>query len=238
MKTAKDYIIFPLDVSDVSDAIQLINELKNYVGIFKIGLQLYLNAGVNIIDYIKNNTDCKVFLDLKLHDIPNTIKMAIKKIDKMNVDFTTVHYGDAPNGIKIAVDTAKNVKILAVTLLTSTGDYITPNLANQTIISSTDVVLFRAKHAHSNGCYGVVCSPQETIAIKKLKLSNLKLITPGIRLINNKVQNDDQKRITTPTQAIINGSDYLVIGRPIREALSPKSEVKLIIDDIEEILKD
>jgi len=242
MKTlpAKDRIIFALDVSTIGEAEKYIDLLKDHVGMFKIGLQLFVGEGPKVIDAVlSRSSQAKIFLDMKFHDIPETVKGAIKSANLHGVEFITVHCDEGKGLLKAAVESAGNVKILGVTVLTSISkDDLGDIGITEELRDPAKLVLHRARIAKAAGCYGVVCSGEEVGAVKKEFGGTLAIITPGIRLSDGTVKNDDQKRIATPYNAILDGSDYLVIGRPIRNAADPVKTAEAIAKDIEKALKD
>lgn len=236
----KDRIIFALDVSTIKEAEGLVRILKDHVGMFKIGLQLFVGEGPKVIDAVlAQSSQAKVFLDMKFHDIPETVKGALKSANLHGVEFVTVHCDEGKGLLKSAVETAENTKILGVTVLTSIskeglGDIgIAPELQDP-----KKLVLHRARIAKAAGCYGVVCSGEEVRAVKEEFGDSLIAVTPGIRLAGETVKNDDQKRIVTPYKAITDGADYIVVGRPIRTASDPAKTADAIAGEIEQALKD
>lgn len=241
MKTLspKDRIIFALDFPSLKEAEGQIKLLKDHVGMFKIGLQLFVSEGPRVIDAVlSESSQAKVFLDMKFHDIPETVQGAIKSADLHGVEFITVHCDEGKGLLKTAVESAGNTKVLGVTVLTSlssedlTGIGITPELRDP-----ARLVLHRARIAKAAGCYGVVCSGEEVRAVKEEFGDNLIAVTPGIRLAGEAIKDDDQKRIVTPYKAIYDGADYMVIGRPIRTSRDPIKTVDAITREIEQALK-
>lgn len=237
MKNPKDYIIFPLDFENREQAKKYIKLLQNKVGMFKVGLELFIAEGPAIIDMIKDESDVDIFLDLKLHDIPATVAKAVKSVSNLRVKFLTVHCGESEEMLNQAVSAAGNkVEILGVTVLTSVGagDIKDSGFKDQYYHDVEELVLKRAGMAKSCGCHGVVCSGKETPSLKNMFGDDLQLITPGIRPAWS--SKDDQKRIVTPSEAIKNGSDYLVIGRPIRSADDPVAAAEKVAAEIAEAL--
>ncbi|CAN2050365.1 Orotidine 5'-phosphate decarboxylase [Candidatus Magnetomoraceae bacterium gMMP-1] len=233
MKQIKNPIIFPLDVPDFEEAKKYISLLSKHVAMFKVGLELFISVGPLIIKYILDSGS-KVFLDLKLHDIPITVNRAMQVISKLGVSFITVHCSENPEMLQAAVSGGKGmVKVLGITVLTSAN---THNLCEAGIIKEfysdiSKLVMKRAQMAKHAGCAGIVCSGQEVKTIKEALGKDFLAVTPGIRPLWDMVNQDDQKRITTPEQAIKNGADYLVIGRPIRDADDPVKAVKRILSN-------
>lgn len=239
MKAAKDYIIFPLDVSSLKEAKQFVKLLSEHVGMFKVGLELFISAGPEIIRHIKDCGSTRVFLDLKLHDIPETVFRAMGSIANLGVAFTTVHCGESKEMLKAAVAGSKGrVGVLGVTVLTSVSDkdILAAGLRPEFASDMSMLVMQRATAARDADCSGVVCSGFEVGMIKKKFGKEFTVVTPGIRPSVGSMKEDDQKRITTPAKAIQNGSDYLVIGRPIRDAKNPREAAIRIAKEIETVL--
>jgi orotidine-5'-phosphate decarboxylase len=239
MRQAKDYIIFPLDVPTEKAAKEYVELLSESVGMFKVGLELFIQSGPGLIDFIKASGTADVFLDLKLHDIPETVFRAMKRIAGLGVKFTTVHCGETPRMIEAAVNGAKGrVGVLGVTLLTSVAseDIDAAGFRKPYCEDLTQLVIKRADMAKSAGCIGIVCSGREVKMIKKIFGPDFIAVTPGIRPVWGDMETHDQKRVVTPAIAVKNGSDYLVIGRPIRDAKNPKEAALRIAEEIENIL--
>ncbi len=211
-------IIFPLDVSSKKEAIEFVKLLKSEVEIFKIGLELFCAYGPEILKEI-SKFNVKIFLDLKLHDIPNTIFGAVKNLLKFNPYFITVHLEEHEKFKRFVYERTNYKGFLGVTWLTSLNESSLQYLTENYKLTVEKFVLKKAEIYLKARCCGVVCSPFEAEAIRKRFQNNLKIICPGIRLTSSK--EDDQERIATPEIAIKNGADYLVIGRPIREANDP-----------------
>jgi orotidine-5'-phosphate decarboxylase len=237
-KRAKDYIVFALDVSSEQEAKKLIRCLSGHVGMFKVGLELFIRSGPDIIRFIRESGPTEVFLDLKLHDIPQTVFRAMASIADIGVSFTTVHCGENIEMLKAAVKGAgKKVTVLGVTVLTSVSEQDLKNSGYHDNFSSNliNLVMKRVTMAQEAGCAGVVCSGKEVTAIKKKFGHPFLTIAPGIRPGWEKTK-DDQARVVTPGQAVLNGADYLVIGRPIRDAKDPRSAADRIAEEIDNVL--
>ena len=191
----------------------------------KVGMELFYAAGPDVIKYIKS-LGHDVFLDLKLHDIPNTVKSAMRVIRHLDVDLTNVHAAGGVEMMAEALDgLAGTTKLIAVTQLTSTSEKQMHDFQNiQT--SLTDSVIHYAKKTQEAGLAGVVCSAQEVEMIKAATSNDFICLTPGIRPIGAAV--GDQKRVMTPTKARAIGSDFIVVGRPITQAENPKEAYSLI----------
>lgn len=237
----KDRIIFALDVSTLKEAEELIMMLKDHVGMFKIGLQLFVGEGPKVIDAVlSRSSQSKVFLDMKFHDIPETVKGALKSAGMHGVEFVTVHCDEGKGLLKTAVEsTGGRTNILGVTVLTSLSkDDLADIGIGPELRDPEKLVLHRARIAKTAGCRGIVCSGEEVKAVKKEFGNSLVVVTPGIRLAGEGIKNDDQKRIVTPYQAVYDGADYIVVGRPIRTAADPAGTANAIAREIEQALKD
>ena len=220
MKSRK--IIVALDSNNLNKTIKLVKILKRDVYAFKIGYEFFYNFGLE--GYKKVYSICpKIFLDLKLHDIPNTVVRGLDALVKMKPLFTTIHISGGDNMMKISSFSKKSTKILGVSILTSMDSGQTKKYYNEKNVSK--LVKKFAYAAKKNNLDGVVCSPKEIKYIRKEVGKNFIIVTPGIR-INNKIQSDDQKRVETPKKAIELGANFLVIGRPITESKNPLKVLK------------
>ena len=188
-----------------------------YVSTVKIGLELYLRYGPAVVATVRGGSGVHVFLDLKLHDIPNTVAGAARAVSKLRPEILTVHAAGGADMIKAAVEAAPDTIVAGVTLLTSIGDKDLAELGMDGSVS--DAVRRMAALAVSAGARGLVCSPQEVAAVRAEVGQDILLITPGIRLAG--ATSDDQARIATPVEALKAGADLLVIGRPITKASDP-----------------
>ena len=221
-------IIVALDSNNYDKTIKLVNNLKNEVFGFKIGYQFFFNYGLD--GYKKIYSVCpRIFLDLKLHDIPNTVRNGIKAISKLKPLFTTIHISGGDTMMKSSGMKKGSTKILGVSILTSIDNKQANKFYNERNISL--LVKKFSKAAKKNKLDGVVCSPREIKYIRKEVGKNFIIVTPGIR-IDNKVKSDDQKRVQTPKKAIELGADYLVIGRPITESKNPLKVLKEINNNL------
>ena len=239
MRPAKDYIIFPLDVPSSDEAKGYVELLADHVGLFKVGLELFIRTGPDIVRFINSTGTAGVFLDLKLHDIPATVSRAMAGIAELGIQFATVHCGETKKMLEAAVDGSRGkVRILGVTVLTSVsaGDIRTAGYRADFCRDLSTLVLQRAGMAKSAGCAGVVCSGLEAAMIKTHLGADFLTVTPGIRPRWAVGEKDDQQRVTTPAQAVENGSDYLVIGRPIRDAAEPRAAVDRIAEEISAVI--
>ena len=221
-------IIVALDSNNFSEIEKLVKSLKKDVYAFKIGYQFFFNFG--LIGYKKIFSICpKIFLDLKLHDIPNTVYNGLEALNKIKPILTTIHISGGDDMMKSSVKEKKFAKILGVSVLTSMDSKQTEKFYNQKNVSL--LVKKFAKFAKKNGLDGVVCSPREIKIIRKATGKDFIIVTPGIRL-KSKIKSDDQKRIETPKKAIQMGANYLVIGRPITKSKNPLKTLKEINDTI------
>ena len=236
MKPAKDRIIFPLDVATVDEAKKYVALLAENVGLFKVGLELFIQAGPEIIGFIHSQTQARVFLDLKLHDIPATVGRAMARIADLGVAFATVHVGETRRMLAAAIEgCGGRVAILGVTVLTSVSaeDLKAAGFRRDFYSDMLLTVMERAAIAHAAGCAGVICSGLEVRRIKDKIGQDFVAVTPGIRPAWAVKAEEDQRRITTPEEAISAGADYLVIGRPIRDAKDPVKAAVRIAAEIE-----
>lgn len=241
MNNIKEKLVLALDVEDIEVAKKLVDETSNYIGCYKVGLQLFCGYGLEIVNYIKEKNS-NFFLDVKLHDIPNTVEKASYNVIKNGANFFNVH---ATGGIEMmraarkGADEAskkynkKRPIILAVTVLTSISqEVLTNELSNSKSVE--DYVIQLAKNAQKAGLDGVVASAQELKAIKKELGPDFKVLTPGIR--PSWSVKDDQKRIATPSSAIKDGADYIVLGRAVTKADNKIEALEKIYKEIEEII--
>jgi len=235
MKSPEDYIIFPLDVPSHDQAMSCVEALDGHVGLFKVGLELFIAQGPDLLREIRNRTDAGIFLDLKLHDIPATVKRAFLAASMHRPQFVTVHC-DEGNGIlkDVAEKNPGNTRILGITVLTSLNreKLRESGYARDYAEDVLELVLLRARMAREAGCQGVVCSGLEAARVREEIGPDMVIVTPGIRPAWTVVDQDDQKRIVTPADAVRNGSDYVVIGRPIRDAASPRDAAKRVAEEI------
>jgi orotidine-5'-phosphate decarboxylase len=224
--TPRERLIVALDVSSVEAAQALVARLGDAVSFYKIGYQLGFAGGLG---YAQSLIDAgkQVFLDLKLHDIGNTVAQGVKSVARLGASFLTVHA--YPQTMKAAVEArAGKLRILAVTVLTS---YDNADLAAAGYgVTVTELVAKRAAQARDIGVDGIVCSPEEAATVRSIVGNDLRLVTPGIRPAGS--ETGDQKRIATPAAAIAAGADYLVIGRPIIAASDPKAAAEAIVAEI------
>lgn len=232
----KDKIVFPLDVDRMDEALRWVDRLKDLVGVFKVGFELYTSCGPKVIEEIKKRSDNKIFLDLKLNDIPNTVLRTVRVASNLGVNWITVHALSGLESLRSAVSVAYNdLRIVAVTVLTSLerADLMELGFNAELVREVKDLVLRLARLAYQAGCDGIVCSAKEVSKVKEL-YPEFFTVVPGIRLEGAK--KDDQVRVVTPYEAVLAGADYLVIGRPIRESFSPEKTCREIAEEIEKAL--
>jgi orotidine-5'-phosphate decarboxylase len=223
----RDRLIVPLDLPDVASAEAMVARLGDSVSFYKIGYQLAYAGGLPMIGSLVR-AGKKVFADLKLHDIGNTVARGVESVAKSGATFLTVHA--YPQTMKAAVEgrAGSNLKILAVTVLTSYDDDDLHAAGYR--LGVPDLVEARARQAQALGVDGLVCSPEEAASLRRIVGHQMNLVTPGIRPAGSAT--DDQKRIMTPSRAIAAGADYLVVGRPITGAADPKAAAEAIVAEI------
>ncbi len=222
----KEYVYCALDFSDLNKTINFTNKIYKHVGGVKIGLEFFVKYGLEGVIKIKN-FGIPIFLDLKLNDIPNTVKKATENLISLNPKFLTVHLNGGSNMIKEVCKIKKKVKILGVSLLTSLDqkDLIQMGVG----INFSDFVLKLTNIGVKSGIDGIVSSPNEVKKLSNKFKKKLIYVTPGIRLDE---KNDDQKRVSSPGEAIKNGSSIIVIGRPITMSRQPIKVINKIKDSI------
>jgi orotidine-5'-phosphate decarboxylase len=223
----RDRLIVALDLPDVAAAEAMIARLGDSVTFYKIGYQLAYAGGLPLIRQLAD-AGKQVFIDLKLHDIGNTVARGVESVARLGATFLTVHA--YPQTMKAAVDACagSGLKILAVTVLTSYDDGDLHEAGYRLGVS--DLVEARARQALALGVDGLVCSPEETTALRGIVGHRMGLVTPGVRPAGTNL--GDHKRIMTPGRAIAAGADYLVVGRPVMEAADPKAAADAIVAEI------
>lgn len=224
-----DKIIVALDVDNEREALGLVNRLQGSVSFFKVGLQLYTAAGPDVVLKIVD-TGSKVFLDLKLHDIPNTVRSAVESAVDLGIDMLTIHLSGGESMIRAAVEAAeRHFMILGVTVLTS---HTNETLGEVGVAEDLEKQALRLATLGVNcGVGGLVASAREAALLRKHIPRHIKIVTPGIRP-SWAAAPGDQKRITTPLQAIEAGADYLVIGRPIIASPDPVQAVERVLTEL------
>src|ERR1700709_374873 len=223
----RDRLIVALDLPDVAAAEAMVERLGDSVTFYKIGYQLAYAGGLPMVAHLAG-AGKKVFIDLKLHDIGNTVSRGVESIARLGATFLTVHA--YPQTMKAAVEAraGSNLKILAVTVLTSYDDGDLHAAGYRLNVS--DLVEARAQQAQVLGVDGIVCSPEEAASLRKIVGHQMNLVTPGIRPAGE--ARGRPERIMTPARAIAAGADYLVVGRPVMEAPDPKAAADAIVAEI------
>lgn len=237
--TPAQRIIFPLDVPGLDEALDFVKKLRGHVGLFKIGLELFVREGPEAVRAVKKIApEAGIFLDLKFHDIPATVSGAMSSAAELGVEFVTVHCGSGSEGLKKAAEAQKGrTKVLGVTVLTSlSAEGLKDVGIDAAYLDPKALVLQRARLARQAGCAGIVCSGLEASMIRAEFGADFLIITPGIREAAGSTE--DQKRVVTPARAISKGADYIVVGRPIREAADPVQAAKRIARGVEAGLKE
>jgi len=219
----EERLIAALDVADTEQGKALVQRLGDSVRFYKVGLELFMAGGVfEFIDWLAKRGN-KVFADLKFFDIPETVAAAVRGLRNRGVTFATVHGNQAM--LEAAGEAKGEVKILAVTVLTSLDQGDLDDLGFRCDVEK--LVLSRARRALEAGCDGVISSGIEAPALKRELGDRLLVVTPGIRPVENR-PSDDQKRTVDVAQALTNGADYIVVGRPIRQAPDPRTAAQAI----------
>ena len=222
-------IIAALDVSTADEALALAAEVAPAVGAFKIGKELFVSAGPDIVQRVRD-TGAEVFLDLKFHDIPNTVAKAVASAARLDVQLLTVHASGGTAMLRAAQKASgqNGPLVLGVTVLTSMDE---SDLAELGISKSpADQVRHLAKLATAAGLHGLVCSPMEIAPLREILPAEIQLVTPGIRPAG--ADAGDQKRVLTPAEALAAGANRLVIGRPIYAAENPRAAAEAILDSL------
>ena len=229
-------LIVALDVSSLDEFGELIDKLRTQVKIFKIGMEAYTSCGVAAIDMARIK-GARIFLDLKFHDIPNTVRGAVKAAVKQGVYMLTIHTSGGVAMMKAAVEAAKEESerlsqerpmILGVTILTSLSGKDLVDIGIKRELKAQ--VLELVKLAKKAGLDGIVCSPQEVADVKKIVGDKMAIVVPGVRPAGSATA--DQKRVATPSEAVRAGADYLVVGRPITKSDDPRTSAERIVKEI------
>ena len=225
-------IILALDVESPEQARELVRKTESHINFYKVGLQLFMTGWFEIVDWLAARNH-KIMLDLKFFDIPETVKLAVSQLNNRGITFATIHGNDPI--IRAAVAGKGDLALLAVTVLTSFGQEDMQAMGMTQSVE--ELVYFRAKRALELGCEGVVSSGLEAKRLRDRLGSKLLIVTPGIRPgANIQEQQDDQQRIVTAGQAIADGADYLVVGRPITKAPDPIAVINLLQNEIKQAL--
>ena len=222
-----DRLIFALDVPEANRAKELVLELGDSVSFYKIGMELMMTGDYfSLLDWLVVN-EKKVFVDLKLFDVPATVSKAVKRLSQRGAYFTTIHGNQSM--MEAAAAEKGNLKVLAVTALTSLDQGDLDDMGFKCDVE--ELVISRAKRALSSGCDGIVASGLELENIRNEVDQKLLIVTPGIRPVENR-PTDDQKRVVSVEQAFERGADYIVVGRPIQNADNPREAAELIQESI------
>lgn len=238
---ADDRLIVALDVSTMDAMKSIVSSLSDSVSFYKVGMELFYAEGDQTVRYLQDQGK-HVFLDLKLHDIPNTVAHGVSSLTRLGANLITIHGQGGPIMMKAAAQAARESaeqlgierpKLLAITVLTSFDDESWTSIGGQLPIS--DQVIRLAKLAKESGMDGVVCSALEAKMIREACGPDFLIVTPGIR--PSFAATNDQKRIATPASALADGASRLVIGRPITQAANPQEAVRLIIEEMESLSK-
>jgi len=223
-------IIVAIDSNNILKSQQLVSDLKSYVYAFKLGYEFFFNFGIDGYNKIKKICP-NIFLDLKLHDIPNTVNKGILAIERLEPIFTTIHISGGDEMQKYSIkNKERKTKILGVSILTSLNSHQTKKYYNEKDLNK--LVKNYVKYAKKNGLDGIVCSPLELKLLKKEIGNNMIIVVPEIRPFNYNKANDDQARTINPKEAINLGADYLVIGRPITSSNNPLKTIVEINESI------
>lgn len=223
-------LIMALDVATTDQAKHLVEQLSDSVNFYKIGMELFMAGDYfQLIEWLKAQNK-QIFVDLKFFDVPATVARAIRSLSQRGVDFATIHGNQSM--MEAAAETKGALKILAVTALTSLDQGDMTDLGFQCSIA--DLVLSRAQRALEAGCDGVISSGLEVPALRAQIDEKLLVVSPGIRPVENRTE-DDQKRVVTVSDAFNNGADYIVVGRPIRDADNPRAAALMIQQQIADV---
>jgi orotidine-5'-phosphate decarboxylase len=230
LQKARERLIFALDVNTADEAENLVRMLASEAGVFKVGLELFISQGPEILARLRRAGAQAIFLDLKLHDIPATMRAAAKSAAQHGVDLLTCHCEQA--GIFNGLDLG-GTKLLGVTVLTSLGpeDLAAMGYPKE-LTDPRALVVKRAELAMAAGCAGVVCSGLEAAQVRQALGPEALVVCPGIRPADGSASADDQKRIVTPDMAMRNGASHIVVGRPIRTARDPLAAARTVVESL------
>jgi orotidine-5'-phosphate decarboxylase len=223
----RERLIVALDTPDVAQAERLIAEIGDRVSFYKVGMELAYGGGLDLVRRLADSGK-QVFLDLKLHDIPNTVERAVDQVSRLGATFLTVHAYPQTMRAAVAGRGSSNLKLLGVYVLTSCDDADLKEAGYAYGVSA--LVDKRGGQARAAGVDGLVASAAETTALRRQLGGDLLLVVPGIRPADADI--GDQKRVATPGQAIRNGADYLVVGRPVTQATDPRAAAETIVAEI------
>ncbi len=231
--SAKDKIIVPLDVPGTPEAVRLVRQLTGIISYYKIGLELFTRCGPSVVNEVREaaGEPCRIFLDLKLHDIPNTVLHAVRAAAALRIDLLTVHLSGGGAMLRAAArEAGGGLLLLGVTVLTSSDE---ATLREAGVAGSVEEQVLRlAALGVECGLRGVVASPLEIRALRGKLGDQLKIVTPGVRPASAGGAQDDQRRVMTPGEAVRAGADFLVIGRPITAQPDPRQAAQEIVDGI------
>ncbi|MBU6408832.1 MAG: orotidine-5'-phosphate decarboxylase [Verrucomicrobia bacterium] len=228
----RERLIFAMDVSSADEAKKLVADFGDSIHFYKLGLQIFMGGGYyDLIQWLRDRGK-SVFVDLKFFDVPETVKLAVAQLNGRGVTFATVHGNQEM--LKAAAAAAHGLKILAVTVLTSLDASDLRDLGFE--CSVKDLVLSRARRALEAGCAGVISSGLEAEQLRRNHGDKLLIVSPGVRPVENR-RVDDQKRIVTVEEAFLKGADYIVVGRPIRNAPDPRQKAEDIQQSIAQIFE-
>ena len=226
----RERLIVALDVSTAAAAQKIVAAVGDSASTYKVGLQLYTAVGPQIVrDLVASGR--RVFLDLKYHDIPNTVGRAVAEAEKLGVSMLTIHSAGSTRMIRAAIDAAKvrpDLMVLAVTVLTSMDSHDLETIGVQAALE--DSVVRLASLALANGCQGIVSSAREASTVRARLGDRFAIVTPGVRPTGSRV--GDQVRVVTPAEAIAAGASHIVVGRPITDAPDPAAEARMILAQI------
>jgi len=221
-------VIVALDVATADEARPLIAALGDSASFYKVGLELYTGVGMDFVRNLKSEGH-RVFLDLKLYDIGETVKRAVAQVAQAGADFVSIHGSRAIMEAAVAGRDGAPLKLLAITVLTSFDENDLRQMGYPGTVA--ELVELRVRNAVEAGVNGIVCSPLEVARVRALAGPAATLVTPGVRSAGAAA--GDQKRVATPAQAIANGADYLVIGRQVTHAADPRGEMLRILEEIQ-----
>jgi orotidine-5'-phosphate decarboxylase len=225
-------VIIPLDVPSVSDAFALVDRLGDEADFYKVGFELYTRGGLEVVRELVSR-EKRVFLDIKLHDIPNTVARAVEAASDLGVDLLTLHASGGQRMMAAAAEArSSHLKLLGVTVLTSMTTDEMASVWGREISSVRDEVLRLANLGKEAGLDGIVSSALEASWIRQKNGPSFLIVTPGIRPAGSDA--DDQNRVATPREAVQSGADFLVIGRPITQADDPSAAFAAVLKEIEE----
>jgi len=224
---ARSRVALALDVPELQAALDLVDETRAHVGVFKIGLELFTSSGPEAVEAIQR-ADARCFLDLKVHDIPATTERTVRAAERMGVDFLTIHAAAGRESLTAAASAARKLRLLAVTVLTSLDENALREIGYD---GGTQASVSRlAELAWETGIRGFVSSASECRSLRGSLGREAFVVTPGVRPVAAAA--DDQKRVATPTEAILEGSDLIVVGRPIRDADDPAAAAEALVQEV------